>query len=203
MSVFTLVQRALSFALPWKRRHSTTSKEKEQEIEISNNDTHEDTFQPEDEKPQRLGTTLPCDVDTVHIAVKTRPDSRKTAGHASGETFETDSQAESDYQIDQISDNDNRTPTRTRTSRVVSWASIVRNKPRWTQEQENQLLNARTQLVRCQKAWSSEQEVWLDHVRFHFDIPLRADEDDYQSVCHGYHREYILTLCPPCQRSKH
>lgn len=169
MSVFTLVQRALPFALPWKRKHSTTSKEKERERAISNNDAHEDTFQPGNEKSEQPQTALPRDVDTAHLAVKTKSDSRKTAVDSSSATFETDSHAESDYQIDQISDKDNRR-TRTRASRIVSWASIVRNKQRWTQEQETQLLNARAQLVRCQRAWSSEQEVWLDHVRFHLGI---------------------------------
>lgn len=164
MSVFTLVQRALPFSLPWKRRHSTTSKGKEREIEASNHDGPEDTFQSSDENPS---TILPRDVvDTVHIAVKTSPDSSMIPDDSSSGMFEMDSDSESEYQIDQMSDNDDtNSPTRTRISRIVRWTSIVRSRRRWTPAQENQLLNARVQLARCQKAWSSEQELWLDYVR--------------------------------------
>lgn len=48
--------------------------------------------------------------------------------------------------------------------RVVSWASIVGDRPRWTEEQERELEFAEVELRRCQKAWSSEQEVWLARV---------------------------------------
>ncbi|KAL2783748.1 hypothetical protein BJX66DRAFT_344669 [Aspergillus keveii] len=47
--------------------------------------------------------------------------------------------------------------------RLVSWDGVkdrVRT-PRWTAEQERKLVNARAELARCQKAWSSEQELWL------------------------------------------
>jgi hypothetical protein len=46
---------------------------------------------------------------------------------------------------------------------LVSWDGVkdrVRT-PRWTAEQERKLVNARAELARCQKAWSSEQELWL------------------------------------------
>lgn len=49
-------------------------------------------------------------------------------------------------------------------ARVVSWAKIVGDGCRWTKEQAQQLAVAERELARCQKAWSSEQEVWLAYV---------------------------------------
>lgn len=172
MSVFTLLQRALPSSLPWKRRHSSINKGKEREVEISSHDTHEDTFPSGNENSEHRRTTLQRDVfDTMHIAVKMSPDSSMTPDDSTSETPETASDSGPEYQIDQISDNDDYMPTCTRVSRLVRWASIVRNRDRWTKEQENQLLNARAQLTRCQKAWSSEQELWLDYVRSPIDTP--------------------------------
>ncbi|KAF5866361.1 hypothetical protein ETB97_012527 [Aspergillus alliaceus] len=45
--------------------------------------------------------------------------------------------------------------------RAVSWASVVCDRCRWTAEQERELAIAQSELGRCQKAWSSEQELWL------------------------------------------
>ncbi|KAL3466177.1 hypothetical protein BJX64DRAFT_23217 [Aspergillus heterothallicus] len=46
--------------------------------------------------------------------------------------------------------------------RLVSWDGVKeRVRTRWTAEQERKLVNARAELARCQKAWSSEQEIWL------------------------------------------
>ncbi|KAL4778076.1 hypothetical protein BJX76DRAFT_363072 [Aspergillus varians] len=46
--------------------------------------------------------------------------------------------------------------------RLVSWDSVKdQARPRWTMEQEEKLVHARAELARCQKAWSSEQEIWL------------------------------------------
>ncbi|BAE60926.1 unnamed protein product [Aspergillus oryzae RIB40] len=57
----------------------------------------------------------------------------------------------------------NSSGSRSRLVRVVSWASIVCDKCRWTPEQERELAIAQSELGRCQKAWSSEQELWLSH----------------------------------------
>ncbi|KAB8259158.1 hypothetical protein BDV32DRAFT_150686 [Aspergillus pseudonomiae] len=54
--------------------------------------------------------------------------------------------------------------SRSRLVRVVSWASIVCDRCRWTAEQERDLAIARSELGRCQKAWSSEQELWLSYI---------------------------------------
>ncbi|KAL4998314.1 hypothetical protein BDV10DRAFT_185356 [Aspergillus recurvatus] len=49
--------------------------------------------------------------------------------------------------------------------RIVSWHGVQEQaRSRWTMEQEAKLEHARTELARCQKAWSSEQEVWLQCV---------------------------------------
>ncbi|KAE8318448.1 hypothetical protein BDV39DRAFT_168977 [Aspergillus sergii] len=58
----------------------------------------------------------------------------------------------------------NSSGSRSRLVRVVSWASIVCDKCRWTAEQERELAIAQSELGRCQKAWSSEQELWLSHI---------------------------------------
>jgi hypothetical protein len=180
MSVLTIVQRAFPFALPWKRRSSTDKgKEKEIDIEIytSDRDSHEHIhFGTHDAENGFPGTTfspksLQCDVShTLHIAVKPSPDHTTSPEDSLSESSETNSDSESQF------DNDIRrrlshgssasSSTRgARLARVVSWASIVRSRCRWTNEQEKQLLMAEKQLARCQKAWSSEQELWLTYVR--------------------------------------
>lgn len=168
MSFFILVQRALPFSLARKRRHSASSKGKGREVEIPWPDTHENTFQSRNEATRHPRTILPRDVvDTVHVAVKTSQDPSTTPDDPASETPGTDSAPDSEYQIDQICCTDDN-PPHTPVFRVVRWASIVRHRDRWTEDQEKQLVYARAQLARCQKAWSSEQELWLDYVRlFH------------------------------------
>lgn len=65
----------------------------------------------------------------------------------------------------------NSSGSRSRLVRVVSWASVVCDKCRWTAEQERELAIAQSELGRCQKAWSSEQELWLSHVCIIFPFP--------------------------------
>lgn len=52
--------------------------------------------------------------------------------------------------------------------RIISWRldnhKMRPGRCRWTLEQERRLQVAQQELARCQKAWSSEQEVWLKHV---------------------------------------
>ncbi|KAJ5390387.1 uncharacterized protein N7496_001455 [Penicillium cataractarum] len=173
MSVLTIVHRAFPFALPWKRRSSTDKgKDKEIDIEVytSDRDSH-DHFHLgtlDADTPTPGTASLHCDVShTLHIAVKPSPD-HTTSPEDSSESSGTDSDSESQFE------NDHRRPShgsassaRARLARVVSWASIVRSQCRWTNEQEKQLLMAEKQLARCQKAWSSEQEVWIAYT-----IPL-------------------------------
>jgi hypothetical protein len=177
MSVLTIVQRAFPFALPWKRRSSTDKgKEKEIDIEIytSDRDSHEHihfgTYEAESEFPRTTSPkALQCDVShTLHIAVKPSPDHTTSPEDSLSESSETESDSESRFE------NDRRRPLQcsassstraARLARVVSWSSIVRSRSRWTNEQEKLLLMAEKQLSRCQKAWSSEQELWLAYVR--------------------------------------
>lgn len=159
MSVIAIVQRALPFSLPWKRRQST-SKEKDPELKSPDQESHEEP-PPGNQSAEHPCTTLHCEVsDAMHIAVRQPPDQTTNPDASSSET---DSGLESENQTHRLSDG--RACAREQLSRAVSWASIVRNHCRWTKEQEKQLVMAEKQLKRCQKAWSSEQEVWLAYVR--------------------------------------
>lgn len=176
MSVFTIVHRAFPFGLPWKRRPSTDKgKEKEINIEVSSSgrDQHEQ-IQLGTHGDDIPGTTsLHCDVShALHIAVKpsqdqtTRPED---SPDYPDESSETDSDVESQFEHEhdnRLHSHSGASSARANLARVVSWASIVRSRCRWTKEQENELLMAEKQLARCQKAWSSEQELWLAYVRF-------------------------------------
>ncbi|KAJ5132576.1 hypothetical protein N7448_006734 [Penicillium atrosanguineum] len=160
MSVITIVQRALPFSLPWKRRHSTT-KEKESDSESPDLAFHEDELFG-NQFTDSPGTTLHYDVsDAVHIAVK-QPLDDTTNPDASGP--ESNSDSDSEHETHQFSDN-SQARAREQLCRAVSWASIVRSQCRWSREQERQLWIAEKELRRCQKAWSSEQEVWLAYIQ--------------------------------------
>ena len=70
---------------------------------------------------------------------------------------------------------DSNSSSKPRTVRIISWQlgdltqTQTPGRCRWTLEQERELQLAQQELARCQKAWSSEQEVWLKQVF----IPLR------------------------------
>jgi hypothetical protein len=160
MSVITIVQRALPFSLHWKRRHSA-SKEKEANPGSPDLAIHEDELGRQ--STDSSGTSLHYDVsDAVHVAVK-QPLNDTTNPDVSGP--ESDIDPESKHEIHRLSDS-SKTCAREQLCRAVSWASIVRSQCRWTTEQERQLCMAEKQLKKCQKAWSSEQEIWLAYVRF-------------------------------------
>ncbi|RDW86874.1 uncharacterized protein DSM5745_03516 [Aspergillus mulundensis] len=94
----------------------------------------------------------------------------------SGSGSESDSEMESevgsveyagvdmDTNIDPL-DTSVPTPSRhrhTQRKRLISWDGVrEQGRSRWTIEQEEKLAHARVELARCQKAWSSEQEIWL------------------------------------------
>ncbi|PYI02251.1 hypothetical protein BO78DRAFT_225275 [Aspergillus sclerotiicarbonarius CBS 121057] len=63
--------------------------------------------------------------------------------------------------------------------RIVSWASLVGDRCRWTMEQERKLAIARSELARCQKAWSSEQELWLAHIK-----DLHEEKEAHEQFLH-------------------
>ncbi|KAH2841034.1 hypothetical protein KXV85_001783 [Aspergillus fumigatus] len=54
---------------------------------------------------------------------------------------------------------------RKRLVRIVSFKSIAHNRSRWSSSQERELAIAQHELARCQKAWSSEQELWLEYIK--------------------------------------
>lgn len=65
---------------------------------------------------------------------------------------------------------DSNSSSKPRTVRIISWQlgdltqTQTPGRCRWTLEQERELQLAQQELARCQKAWSSEQEVWLKQV---------------------------------------
>lgn len=164
MPVFTIVQRALPF--PWMRRSSTDKgkgKEEELNLDIGSSEHDSDLYFPENSVDAPFATPCPPlhrDVsDDLHIAVKQSPD-QTIDPHETGSQY-SDSESDSDSEIDE---QEPPSSPRARIGRVVNWGSIVRSRSRWTHEQEKELLGAEKQLARCQKAWSSEQEVWLSYV---------------------------------------
>ncbi|GKZ63893.1 hypothetical protein AnigIFM50267_000184 [Aspergillus niger] len=69
--------------------------------------------------------------------------------------------------------------SRTGLVRVVSWASLAGDRCRWTMEQERRLAIARSELARCQKAWSSEQELWLAQIE-----KLHEEKEAHEQFIH-------------------
>lgn len=202
MSVITLVQRALPIAFSWKRR--STRKGKAKVVKVSDHDSNEGNLQSRNTDGRHPSTALPSDVpDTLHIAVKPDSYQDKIPDNKSSEDFETDegSDSQSEDLIHRLSSNDE--PARPQQFRTVSWANIAHHEHRWASRQEEELSHARKQLTRCQKAWSSEQELWLDYVRsfvsfffFSHEIsPCREIDDRICSVTTA--RQYILMRSPP------
>lgn len=164
MPVFTLVQRALPF--PWMRRSSTDKGKGKEDVlvlHLQSSDHDSDLSFQETSIGTQIATPCPPlhrDVsDDLHIAVKQSP-GQTIDPHESCSEY---SDAESDSGPE-INEQGSSSSPRARVGRVVNWASIVRSRCRWTHEQENELLGAEKQLARCQKAWSSEQELWLSYV---------------------------------------
>ena len=169
MSVFTIVYRALPpLPLPWKRRTSLKGKSPELEIHLDekNPGSSDSDISPHAEDQNNGTVFMHRDVHgPVQVAVKTHahhdtpaPQSLSSTpdnipGPASGPASEC-----------RVHYSSQARPTRAQFARAVSWASIIRSRDRWTAEQERELVRAKRQLGRCQKAWSSEQEVWLTYV---------------------------------------
>ncbi|KAJ5749246.1 uncharacterized protein N7511_010942 [Penicillium nucicola] len=195
MTMFTIVQRALPpLSLPWRRRSSLKGKDPETEFDLSNDGTNTDLDGPNAE--HNASADLHSDVSTAsplqaHLAV--RDDARESAEFLQSicATPDNMSELESDSSSARRSHStDKARLVRAELARAVSWASIVRSQCRWTFEQEKELLHAQRQLARCQKAWSSEQELWLtcvqalseekeSHVDF---LSLRHKQQDEEQV---------------------
>ncbi|KAJ5792722.1 uncharacterized protein N7503_008700 [Penicillium pulvis] len=164
MPVLTIVQR---LPFPWMRRSSTDKgkgKEEEPSLDLGSSDHDSDLYFQESSVGALFATPCPPlhrDVsDDLHIAVKQSPD-QTIDPHETGSQY-SDSESDSGSEIDE---QESPSPSRTRVGRVVNWSSIVRSRCRWTHEQEKELLGAEKQLARCQKAWSSEQELWLSYIQ--------------------------------------
>lgn len=173
MSAFTVINRALPFPLQWKRRLST-SNTNEKEIEFFDDNSDHADMNSDGCDIQASSPELECDIsNTVHLVVKTGlgTDTDLFPGIDNFKHIELDvnsvSGDESNFEdISQsLSPCINIDPSaRSRRIRAVSWTNIIRSQCHWTQEQEQRLQLAMKELARCQKAWSSEQELWLTHV---------------------------------------
>ncbi|KAJ5360836.1 hypothetical protein N7517_010027 [Penicillium concentricum] len=153
MSVFTIVHRALPPLSLWKRRTSLKGKSP---VEILN------------EKNPILSDSITQNNETIFmhrdvhgpVQVAVNTDAHKPTQSAENIPAPSDSTSES-----RACYSGEARPARAQLDRAVSWASIIRSRDRWTDEQERELVRAQRQLGRCQKAWSSEQEVWLSYVQ--------------------------------------
>lgn len=164
MSVLTLIQRALPFS-SWKRKTSSTKgSERDSDRDDLVNPGHQNPNPVSGCSAEAPSTELHCDVsDAVHVAVNQNPDQMDNSAQNESDT-ESDSDSISEHQTHQSTEpSSSSAPS---LFRGVSWSSIVRNECRWSTQQEKQLHMAEKQLARCQKAWSSEQELWLGYVGF-------------------------------------
>ncbi|CAP92493.1 Pc13g14240 [Penicillium rubens Wisconsin 54-1255] len=168
MSVFTIVHRALPpLSLSWKRR--TSLKGKAPELEAHPNEKNPILSDPNSSPRAQNSESTSVHRDVhghVQVAVKTN------SHHDTPTPQSTSSAPENITSAAPDSSSEGRThcsrqarPTRAQLARAVSWASIIRSRDRWTAEQEKELVHAQRQLGRYQKAWSSEQEVWLSYVQ--------------------------------------
>lgn len=120
---------------------------------VDNND--DDTHDTDDNVYAFPGTNIP---HTVHVRYASEPDFESDVGS------DEDVGVDTDTGIDPLDTSATATPsdTQIQRKRIVSWDGIKEQaRSRWTTEQERKLEHARAELARCQKAWSSEQEVWL------------------------------------------
>ncbi|KAJ6021719.1 hypothetical protein N7540_007223 [Penicillium herquei] len=193
MSVFTFVFRALPFPFAWKRRSSTSSKGKEKESNLDPDsvwdlDLHfsEKPLATLPSEPKLPLTSLHRDVShTLHIAVKQSTDQTNLHNPESelGSSFEYPER--SSGSVSPRSRVKSRTESRPSVlGREVSWANIVRSRSRWTNEQQKELLMAEKQLARCQKAWSSEQELWISYVGLFY--PVIQDLSEEKEAHEGF-----------------
>ncbi|CAG8148781.1 unnamed protein product [Penicillium nalgiovense] len=168
MSVFTIVHRALPpLSLPWKRQTSLKGKAPELGTHLNGNKSILPDSNSNPHAQNNESISMPRDVHGhVQVAVKTNahhiaPTLQSTSSaleHIAGAASDSSPECRAHY-------SNQARPTRAQLARAVSWASIIRSRDRWTAEQERELVHAQRQLERCQKAWSSEQEVWLSYVQ--------------------------------------
>ncbi|EAW21249.1 uncharacterized protein NFIA_064130 [Aspergillus fischeri NRRL 181] len=108
-------------------------------------DYNEDTFSDSDTNTNTDTDTDTSSVFTPDLAVRAQPaDAEADAGSSS---------------------NHPHNGKRKRLVRIVSFKSIAHDRSRWSSSQERELAIAQHELARCQKAWSSEQELWLEYIK--------------------------------------
>ncbi|KAK4861711.1 hypothetical protein LT330_003746 [Penicillium expansum] len=168
MSVFTIVHRALPpLTLPWKRRTSLKGKSPDLEIHLSEKNPimSDPDIIPQVQNNEPI--VMHRDVHgPVQVAVNTHANHNTPTPQSAPSAPEDIPHPVADpTSEDRVHYSSQTRPTRAQLARAVSWASIIRSRDRWTVEQERELVNAQRQLGRCQKAWSSEQEVWLSYVQ--------------------------------------
>ncbi|KAF4178665.1 hypothetical protein CNMCM8927_000299 [Aspergillus lentulus] len=115
--------------------------------ETGMDDYDEDTFSSSDTNTNTDTDTDTSSVFTPDLAVRAQPaDAEADAGSSS-------------------SSNHPHNGNRKRLVRIVSFKSIAHERSRWSSSQERELAIAEHELARCQKAWSSEQELWLEYIK--------------------------------------
>ncbi|KAF7719773.1 Uncharacterized protein PECH_006874 [Penicillium ucsense] len=172
MPVLAAVQRAFPLGLSWKRRPSADKGKARETVSPSYPLDHvfQDGAIHLEMKSANVSGPFSLhgdDSHSLHIAVKPAAD-HPNQYLCSDEFLRKSVADDSDFEWEDYPPASVRTASaRARLSRVVHWASIVQSQSRWTHEQEKRLRLAQKQLAICQKAWSSEQELWLDHVRLY------------------------------------
>jgi hypothetical protein len=115
--------------------------------EAGMDDYDEDTFSGSDTNTNTDTDTDTSSVFTPDLAVRAQPaDAEADAGSSSS--------------------NHPHNGNRKRLVRIVSFKSIAHDRSRWSSSHERELAIAEHELARCQKAWSSEQELWLEYVGY-------------------------------------
>ncbi|KAL4748154.1 hypothetical protein BDW72DRAFT_205871 [Aspergillus terricola var. indicus] len=120
-----------------------------------NDDDTDDTDDTGDNVYAISGTNIP---HTVRVRYTSEPDFGSDVGS------DEDVGVDMNTDIDPLDTSAFATPShrQIQRERIVSWDGVKEQaRSRWTTEQEEKLEHARAELARCQKAWSSEQEVWL------------------------------------------
>ncbi|KAL5049222.1 hypothetical protein BDW71DRAFT_166498 [Aspergillus fruticulosus] len=115
----------------------------------------QDTDDTDDNVYAIAGANVP---HTVRVRYDSEPESESDVGS------DEDVGVDVDTDVDPLDTSVSaaRRHRQTQRTRIVSWDGVKEQaRSRWTGEQEAKLEHARAELARCQKAWSSEQEVWL------------------------------------------
>ncbi|KAL4931140.1 uncharacterized protein BDV17DRAFT_21285 [Aspergillus undulatus] len=104
----------------------------------------------------------PSDEDLEDATYTNAPHTTRVQYESNSEVESESEPDDSDDVVDPLDISALSAPVHRQRERLVSWGSVEEQaRSRWTTEQEEKLVHARAELARCQRAWSSEQDVWL------------------------------------------